>query len=105
MDTEQAKAQSAARWGDIPGGFHLEAGPDKEWRLVSGEKTCRRREGKHSSCPRKAVAEFNRRRRGAVYPYGPRDNWWAYCPEHMYGRWIEDGQVMHWRLAADEEET
>lgn len=23
---------------------------------------------------------------------------WDYCADHMYGRWIEDGKVMGWRL-------
>lgn len=23
---------------------------------------------------------------------------WAYCGEHLFGRWIEDGRVMNWRL-------
>jgi hypothetical protein len=24
------------------------------------------------------------------------ENWWAYCPEHLYGRTIEDGKLMAW---------
>jgi hypothetical protein len=28
--------------------------------------------------------------------------WWFYCPEHMYGRWIEDGRVMEWFTRKDE---
>lgn len=32
---------------------------------------------------------------------GPRwgtPRWWLYCERHMFGRWIEDGQVMEWSL-------
>ena len=27
-----------------------------------------------------------------------RTQWWAYCERHSFGRWIEDGKVMHWIL-------
>lgn len=27
-----------------------------------------------------------------------RGRWWGYCAEHLYGRWIEDGVVLDWRL-------
>lgn len=44
------------------------------------------------ACGAAAVVAFNRQTwRGA-------DRWWAYCPEHMYGRWVEDGKVWTWML-------
>ncbi len=71
--------------------------PDLEWRLVTGE-ACRSGSSHPAgpgrkdrrSCGAPAVAEL---RRGTS-----RAQWWAYCPDHMYGRWIEDGQVMNWIL-------
>jgi hypothetical protein len=76
------------------------------WRLLPPGvvKRCRRTTGGHPKrrCQNAAVVELDRRRhvwrpadRG-----GPeeRPSWWAYCEEHMYGRWIEDGQVYEWRL-------
>jgi len=60
------------------------------WRLCARDRTCR-----DLRCREKAVAELNRklRRRGKVH-----DMWWAYCAAHMYGRWIEDGKIMSWRV-------
>ena len=31
---------------------------------------------------------------------GPRP--WDYCERHLYGQWIENGQVMRWKLVKDE---
>lgn len=43
-------------------------------------------------CREPAVAVLDRsRRRG-------RRLWYGYCDEHLYGRWIEDGKVVGWRL-------
>lgn len=25
-------------------------------------------------------------------------NWYGYCRDHLYGRWVEGGRVMFWRL-------
>lgn len=43
-------------------------------------------------CIKQPVAALHR---GA---YGPRPTWWFYCADHMYGRWIEDGHVVSWRV-------
>lgn len=94
-------------------GFEWQASPDNalagEWRLIEpyASKRCRRLEtvGSRESgferirCSNPAVAELNRERRtwaqsGSV----TRPAWWAYCADHMYGRWIENGQVYEWRL-------
>jgi hypothetical protein len=57
------------------------------WRLITDDRsrTCRRR-----SCDEPAVAELQR---GST-----RLQWWAYCGDHMYGRWLEDGEVVEYRL-------
>lgn len=78
---------------DPPPGYHFEARPDPDWRLEVGG-TCRR-----PRCGQPAIAALNR---GWVSyrtrPPRRRDSWWAYCAEHLYGHWIEDGQIMHWFL-------
>jgi hypothetical protein len=74
---------------------------DSDWRLDEGR--CRRAvsktEGSRSTgpCRKPAVAALNR---GRHNPHtGKRsDSWWRYCADHLYGRWIEDGQVMRWVL-------
>ena len=86
---------------EVPEGYELvavEAGPD--WRTETGRR-CRRQSGaSHRACHQPAVAALNRSRqkhvRGTGYVTVP--EWWPYCPEHLYGRWIEDGKVMHWIL-------
>lgn len=60
------------------------------WRVVVGEKRCRLLQAR-KACGAPAVVEMNRAQ------HGKPDNWWAYCPDHMFGRWIEDGQVWQWR--------
>lgn len=75
-------------------GFEWMAEPRSGWRtigLADSHKRCRRR------CGRLAVAELNRP------TWNPRTgqnraSWWAYCADHMYGRWVEDGRVMGWAL-------
>jgi hypothetical protein len=80
----------------VPGGYELVAVPNLEWRPVSG-KGCRRQVAGRKACRQPAVAELARRYRFSGHR--PDDRmWWAYCPEHMYGNWIEDGMVMHWIL-------
>lgn len=46
-------------------------------------------------CGKPAIAELNRAR------HGKPDNWWAYCAEHMFGRWVEDGRVWQWRVVPE----
>jgi hypothetical protein len=78
----------APTWEAPPGYVH-EPMLDPSWRVVTGERQCRQA---RNACGAPAVAEFNRGRRGRT------DDWWAYCPDHMYGRWIEDGRVCCWRV-------
>jgi hypothetical protein len=87
-----------------PDGYHWEAVPDTalRWRVIEGmapivSKRCR---FGRPSCKGPAVAELNR---GATVRRGEyiRDNWWAYCERHLYGRWIEGGEVMTWVARQD----
>jgi hypothetical protein len=79
---------------EVPEGYELTAVPSKDWRLVTG-KRCRYGSGPgHPACGAASIAELDRNSWSST----KRANWWAYCPEHLYGHWIEDGKVMHWIL-------
>src|SRR5262249_51967340 len=78
-----------------PPGFHFEAAAEPRWLVSSHGRPCRRIVTLHTCCRVPSVAEFNRGRLG-------RPSWWAYCADHMYGWWIEDGQVMGWKLVEGE---
>lgn len=92
MDEIMAAIREAAwaeRERDVPEGCRLFATPDPDWRVVEG-KPCRYPAQGHTQCKQPSAAELHR----GTY----RKQWWAYCPPHMYGRWVEDGQVMRWIL-------
>jgi hypothetical protein len=58
-------------------------------------RRCRQQAGKgRRACGRPAVAELRR-------SYGSGHTWWAYCEAHLYGRWIENGRLLHWRLVEE----
>ena len=81
---------------EVPEGYHLAAAPETPgnglpWRL-DDTRHCRYMDGGRSCGKPSAAAVL----RGTV-----RKSWWGYCPDHMFGRWIEDGKVMHWILEAD----
>lgn len=39
----------------------------------------------------------------ADHPFiGGRRMPYTYCERHMYGRWLEDGQVLNWRVVVEE---
>lgn len=84
-----------------PEGFHWEPSIAHDgWRVLppGKEKRCRYSVGpRHTSCKQPAVAELNR-------GHGGKPRWWAYCgdSQHLFGRWIEDGQVMQWKLVEDD---
>jgi hypothetical protein len=91
-----------AVWAPPLEGFHYEATAEDSlhWRIATDAEHDARRcrwgaGGGGPGCGRAPVAALNR-------GWRDRDAWWFYCEEHLYGRWIEDGQVMHWRLVADE---
>lgn len=76
-----------------PEGFVAVAVPEgPDWRVETGRQC--RLATRNRRCPNPCVVALNRGRR--QYGRGLLDSWWAYCAEHMYGRWIEDGQVMQW---------
>jgi hypothetical protein len=77
---------------------------DDAWRLLAGDsqKQCRMILSGQRRCPNRAAAEFDR---GGHSWSKKEHDWWAYCPEHMYTRWIEGGQVLWWWMECDEEAT
>ena len=74
------------------------AEPDPAWRIVWTPKRCRHGHGP-KRCTAKAVAEMNRSKDSTGQQV-----WWAYCPSHMYGRWVSAGVVMR-RTASRPSET
>jgi hypothetical protein len=91
LDDFMAAAKEHARISrePAPDGYTLVAVPDPDWRAGTG-KPCRRQLGwGKPACGQFGVAEM---RRG----FADTPQWWSYCSGHTYGRWVEDGQVMHW---------
>ena len=78
---------------DIPDGFEYAARvADKRWTtrrpgLYVADR-CRFQVGRRG-CGEPAKAWLHRGMTGAL---------WAYCADHLYGRWIENGQVMEWHV-------
>lgn len=72
--------------------------PDLDWStdpiLFSGRQ-CRFGSPRYGFCGRRPVAVLfrpvgaSRGKRGKAA--------WAYCEQHLYGRWIEGGVVVQWR--------
>lgn len=77
-----------------PGG-RWEAVPAPRWRVEEGRRCRGEAAPGVTACGQPSVAAYDRGRRLSGGGYG--ENWWAYCPKHMFGRWVEDGQVMDWR--------
>lgn len=81
-----------------PDGCEHVAVPDKDWRVMTNGaagipgRQCRFMVGR-TACGKAAVAKMDRRFRLSA---NKRSSWWAYCGDHMYGRWVEDGVVMVW---------
>lgn len=79
--------------------------PGHEWRVVPegrdwttdpaiiADRRCRFGSRWRGYCRRPAVAALDRAR-----PTLGRHLWYGYCADHVYGRWIEDGVVVGWRL-------
>jgi hypothetical protein len=75
-------------------GLEYAAVPDPEWRVAVEGARCRHRGAPESlACGEPAVAEKH-------HPNDPIRPWWAYCARHVsvYGRWVEDGRVLHYAL-------
>lgn len=78
-----------------PGQQWVAAEEGPTWRLQPG-RPCRRWLAQPKRvCRAPSAAEINR---GAYTNRGRVPRWWAYCPDHLYGRWVEDGQLMVWTL-------
>lgn len=74
-----------------PDGFEFAAARDPGWRIELGRRCRDGASGPNRrACGKPSVAGI---RRGIRRP-----QWWAYCEDHLSGRWIEDGKVMHWDL-------
>lgn len=80
-------------WGYAPYGFHFETFHPTDWEMGGGGRICRQK-----GCRNDAVATLYRTAR---YSTGPRQMPWRYCADHLYGAWIEDGQVTRWKLVKD----
>ena len=77
-------------WPEVPEGHEVVAIIDPDWEVATDGGPCMWRGGAYFSarCDGEAVAvlmRYNKRR-------------WRYCPDHIYGRWAEEGFVMHWIL-------
>lgn len=68
-------------------GMEWRAVPDERWDTPSWHDRCRRK-----GCTNSPVVDFYRGIRGRLDPYA------AYCGDHMYGHWVEDGVVLSWRV-------
>lgn len=80
-----------------PSRYAFKARPESaNWRVCNGRRQCSDASGtNHRRCQNDAVLEYNRQ---SYHQGRKRDAWFAYCAEHTYGRWIEDGAVMWWAL-------
>jgi hypothetical protein len=87
-----AKMLAAENWEEVPAGHELAAVPDPDWVVDEHPRPCRRAAGRGTMACGKASA--------AVLFRGESRQPWGYCPGHMYGRWVEGGQVMRWVLRA-----
>jgi hypothetical protein len=65
------------------------AEPDPRWELLAAPDEVRRCRYGRPSCKAASVARLNRGRVGAT-------EWWHYCADHLYGRWILNGRLVQW---------
>lgn len=85
-------------WSDAPEGFEFVAVEDDADFVTPavGAGRCRANGGNgQKACGEPAVATIWR---PIWRTSGRRKTAWDYCADHLYGRWIENGKVMHWRL-------
>lgn len=76
-----------------PAGMHWEPVVDHDWRLHDRGLMCRQRD-----CDVRADADLLRPTWRSGVATG---TWWAYCSQHMYGRWIADDRIWLWRAVPD----
>ena len=89
-------ASRPAPWAPPAAGFHFEVVPaGDDWITPPlGTSSCRFTSGHPLvTCGEPAVATLLRGRTKQA---------WNYCAEHLYGRWVEDGRVVAWRMVPDE---
>lgn len=81
-------------WPEVPEGHEVVAVPSSRWRIDQGHP-CSRQLARHQRCGKPSAAAIDRQRHqhGKTFPA-----WYPCCLDHMYGNWIENGQVMHWIL-------
>lgn len=76
---------------EAPDGYHWEALPEAgKWAPAQPGKKCRWRGSAEHACGQPAVLVLTRGIRRPIP--------WNYCAEHSYGRWLEDGKVLTWKL-------
>lgn len=90
MSEQQSAVSNQPPVDDYPG-YHWEWVPDEGWQIGGDDRKCRM-----LRCMNAAAAGFWRRS-----VKGPQ--LWRYCADHMYGRKIENGVVVHRILVKDEE--
>lgn len=90
------KLLAAESW-DVPEGYELAAVVDEDWRLEPG-KSCTRKLKGNRACRAPSVASLNRGRTARATSGRTTPSWWPHCIDHLYGRWIADGRIMHWVL-------
>jgi hypothetical protein len=82
-----------------PPGHHWEAAEETrpDWRVGGDGRQCSYHGGRFR-CQNPAVAALDRgHRRGNVR----HESWRYYCADHLYGRWVEGGKLMHWVFVPD----
>lgn len=93
-DMPRPGAPKATDWlGEFAITWHVE--PDPDWRGLHRQGLrCRYGVGA-DRCPNPAIAALMR----PVGWWGGQETRrpWAYCQDHLYGRWIERGYVVAWR--------
>lgn len=79
---------------DAPDGYEWVASDQDsflEWETPAVSDLGCRFTVKRVQCGRFPVATLYRGKQPRTRPYN-------YCADHLYGRWIENGKVMHWRV-------
>lgn len=82
-------------------GYSWRAEAARDWRIHTRDMLCRWISNR-VRCTTPAVVDLRRPRYRSSTGVG---TWWAYCAEHMYGRWVEDDVVMEWILRKDQVEV
>ncbi len=84
-----------ALWSNPPEGYEVwwcvEDDPDWRFPTTRPEQVSRKCRARNGKCGGTPIAVLNRggRRDGRRY-----DSYWFYCADHLYGRIIEDGQLL-----------